>query len=324
MYWMSRTESLKMIPSLAAAICTVIPVLLSMAFYTLLERKVLSYSQIRKGPNKAGITGIPQAMSDALKLFSKQTILPNLSSSLVFTAAPSLALILALIPWLLYSSQYSQFHAPAGILVFLCISSLTVYSSMMAGWASNSKYALLGAIRSIAQTISYEVSMILIILIPLTLNLSFDLKEMGSPQNFQWTSLILPPLLMAWLVTCLAETSRAPFDFSEGESELVSGFNIEYGASSFALLFMAEYTNILFLSLLTSAVLLGSNSPLTEELGIFLWMKTGIISLTFLWARATLPRFRYDLLMGLTWKSFLPVFLSILLPTIALVTLTAR
>nr|NP_033656.1 NADH dehydrogenase subunit 1 [Terebratulina retusa]CAB59846.1 NADH dehydrogenase subunit 1 [Terebratulina retusa] len=304
---------------LTYSLLTIVPILVSVAFFTLMERKILSYSQTRKGPNKVSLTGAPQPLADALKLFTKELLKPSYSTGVLFLMAPTMGLALALIPWALYLSPHSSLQMSRGILLFLCISSLSVYVTLMAGWASNSKYALLGAVRGIAQTISYEVSMILILILPLILVQSFNIQAYTGSQKLYWLVLIAAPLALLWMTTSLAETNRAPFDFAEGESELVSGFNIEYGAATFALLFMAEYANILFLSFLTATLFLGASTPETPlTLGLPLWMKSAFIAFVFLWARATLPRLRYDLLMSMTWKSFLPVALTILAPLIAL------
>nr|AVW86149.1 NADH dehydrogenase subunit 1 [Panthalis oerstedi] len=285
--------------------------LLAMAFFTLLERKALGYFQIRKGPNKVGIMGLPQPFADALKLLSKEQASPSLANSAPFFVAPVSGLFLALSLWILYPSSYPTHFFTFGALLFLCISSLNVYSTLAAGWSSNSKYALLGALRGVAQTISYEVSMALTLLGALLLFLSLN-TNIISTTTLSWVALLLIPSSLIWFTTTLAETSRTPFDFAEGESELVSGFNTEYSSGAFALIFMAEYTNILMMSLLTSIFFIGSVSqPLLNNL--FLLLKTTLISFLFLWVRASFPRMRYDRLMDLTWKSFLPYSLSVLL-----------
>nr|YP_009502512.1 NADH dehydrogenase subunit 1 [Alasmidonta varicosa]AWV82785.1 NADH dehydrogenase subunit 1 [Alasmidonta varicosa]UZC55600.1 NADH dehydrogenase subunit 1 [Alasmidonta varicosa] len=286
---------------LISTIITYLLILLGVAFFTLLERKALGYFQIRKGPNKLGIIGIPQPLADALKLFIKEWVTPTSSNFLPFIMTPTTMLILALSMWQLFPSFSLSAQLTLGMLLFLCISSLAVYTTLMAGWSSNSKYALLGAIRAMAQTISYEVTMTLIIIFYLFLTMQMDIVSIRMTNMSAWAVMLFLPLSAMWLAVILAETNRAPFDFAEGESELVSGFNIEYGSAGFAFLFMAEYSNILMMSLMTSCLL-------TSTL-----MMSIPVAIIFLWARATLPRYRYDLLMAMAWKSFLPLSLAILM-----------
>nr|YP_010247811.1 NADH dehydrogenase subunit 1 [Eunoe nodosa]QTJ29905.1 NADH dehydrogenase subunit 1 [Eunoe nodosa] len=292
-------------------IISFIMVLLAMAFFTLLERKVLGYSQIRKGPNKVGIMGLPQPLADALKLLSKEQSKPSLSNLLPFLFTPVMSLFLALFLWFLLPSSFPTHFFSFGVMFFLCISSLNVYTTLIAGWSSNSKYALLGALRSIAQTISYEVSMALILLGALFLLLSFDMNNIFL-SNSSWIIILLFPSFLTWFATTLAETNRTPFDFAEGESELVSGFNTEYSAGTFTLIFMAEYTNIIFMSMLTAILFCGAiQAPILNNM--FFLVKTTFIAFLFLWIRASFPRMRYDRLMALTWKSFLPFSLGVLM-----------
>nr|YP_010148812.1 NADH dehydrogenase subunit 1 [Anodonta nuttalliana]QQV69703.1 NADH dehydrogenase subunit 1 [Anodonta nuttalliana] len=294
------------IKQLIPTFITYLLILLGVAFFTLLERKALGYFQIRKGPNKLGIIGIPQPLADALKLFVKEWVTPTSSNYFPFILTPTIMLILALSMWQLFPSFMSSSQLTLGSLLFLCISSLTVYTTLMAGWSSNSKYALLGAIRAMSQTISYEVTMTLIIIFYLFLTMEMDIVSIRLMNTSMWASLLFSPLTLMWVVTILAETNRTPFDFAEGESELVSGFNIEYGGAGFAFLFMAEYSNILMMSLMTSCLMTST---------LILSIPVAII---FLWARATLPRYRYDLLMAMAWKSFLPLSLTILMALIPL------
>nr|QVX31181.1 NADH dehydrogenase subunit 1 [Pelagomacellicephala iliffei] len=290
---------------------TIIMALLCMAFFTLLERKILGYSQLRKGPNKVSISGIPQPLADAMKLLSKEQNKPSMSNLPLLLSAPIMALLLSLIMWMMYPSSTPTHFFIYGTLLILCISSLNVYTTLMAGWSSNSKYALMGALRSIAQTISYEVSMSLILLGALILLLTFDITLINLSQ-LSWIAFITPPSFMIWFTTMLAETNRTPFDLSEGESELVSGFNTEYSGGAFTLIFMSEYTNIIFMSLLTAIFFSGTLSYAPPN-SIFLSLKTLFIAIMFLWIRSTYPRMRYDQLMNLTWKSFLPFSLSCLI-----------
>ena len=287
-------------------------VLLAVAFFTLLERKGLSYIQIRKGPNKVGIAGLPQPIADAAKLLTKEIAKPTMANYSPYFIAPVFSFILALLLWQLYPSTYSLGYFKWGILFFLCVSALNVYGTLLAGWSSNSKYALLGRLRAIAQTISYEISIALVLLFPLFLIGTFSFTELAESQSLIWFVFIILPGFLIWFVTCVAETNRAPFDFAEGESELVSGFNIEYGAAGFALIFLAEYANILVISLFSSILFLGGSSIIFFSRDIFFLLKVLLIAFAFIWVRGRYPRFRYDLLMGLTWKGFLPASLALL------------
>nr|QZL13461.1 NADH dehydrogenase subunit 1 [Pherusa bengalensis] len=279
--------------------------LLAMAFYTLLERKMLGYFQTRKGPNKVSLAGIPQPLADAMKLLLKQQNLPTNANIIPFLFAPVMSLILALFLWSMYPHQFSTMHITFSILIFIAVSSLNVYTTLGAGWTSNSKYALLGALRSVAQTISYEISMSLILICPLIMSMTFSFYKINTHTSLP---LLLPLSLLAimWFITALAETNRTPFDLAEGESELVSGFNTEYSAGEFTLIFMAEYMNILIISLF-SAILFMSAWPMNMMTPLLITMKTLFLSMLFIWVRATLPRMRYDRLMNLTWKTFLPM-----------------
>nr|ALO71182.1 NADH deshydrogenase subunit 1 [Tasgius compressus] len=282
-------------------------VLVGVAFLTLLERKVLGYIQIRKGPNKVGLMGLPQPFSDAIKLFSKESIYPMMSNFNLYYFSPVVNLFLSLFLWLCmpFFSVFLNFNL--GFLFFLCCSSLSVYTIMIAGWSSNSNYSLLGGLRSVAQTISYEVSLSLILLSFLFLTLSLSILDFMKYQNYLWFIFLCFPLSTIWFISCLAETNRTPFDFAEGESELVSGFNVEYSSGGFALIFLAEYSSILFMSMMCVILFLGAD--------IYSWLfflKVSFMSFLWIWVRGTLPRFRYDKLMYLAWKSFLPVSLNYL------------
>jgi NADH-ubiquinone oxidoreductase chain 1 len=283
-------------------------VLAAIAFYTLFERKFLAAAQLRQGPAKVGLVGLPQPLADALKLFTKRGAAPSRANFVGFYLAPIFALSLSLILATLYPSPFS-FHIPSfTALLFLVVSSLNVYPILAAGWCSNRSYALLGTVRAIAQTISYEIVMMLLLLVPVTLSASY---YFATPLHQSWViNLLLVPLVaVAWLVTLLAEANRTPFDFVEGESELVSGFNVEYAASGFALLFMAEYTSILVLCTLTASLFfVPARFRVLRPLivvGVALFL-----AVVFVWLRATLPRMRYDRLMMLTWKRLLPFALA--------------
>nr|YP_003345125.1 NADH dehydrogenase subunit 1 [Derichthys serpentinus]WNH19657.1 NADH dehydrogenase subunit 1 [Derichthys serpentinus]BAI53276.1 NADH dehydrogenase subunit 1 [Derichthys serpentinus] len=300
----------------------IIPVLLAVAFLTLLERKTLGYMQLRKGPNVVGPYGLLQPITDGVKLFIKEPISPSTASPFLFYAAPTLALTLALALWAPMPMPYPMLNLNLGILLVLALSSLAVYSILGSGWASNSKYALIGALRAVAQTISYEVSLGLILLSVIIIAGGFDLKTFNTAQETTWLMAPAWPLAAMWYVSTLAETNRAPFDLTEGESELVSGFNVEYAGGPFALFFLAEYSNILLMNTLSTIIFLGAyHNLLTPELTtINLMLKATLLSTIFLWVRASYPRFRYDQLMHLVWKNFLPLALALVIWNLALPT----
>ncbi|YP_004300521.1 NADH dehydrogenase subunit 1 (mitochondrion) [Odocoileus virginianus] len=291
----------------------IIPILLAVAFLTLVERKVLGYMQFRKGPNIVGPYGLLQPIADAIKLFIKEPLRPATSSVSMFILAPILALSLALTMWIPLPMPYPLINMNLGVLFMLAMSSLAVYSILWSGWASNSKYALIGALRAVAQTISYEVTLAIILLSVLMMNGSYTLSTLIITQEQVW--LIFPawPLAMMWFISTLAETNRAPFDLTEGESELVSGFNVEYAAGPFALFFMAEYANIIMMNIFTTILFLGAfHNPILPELyTINFTIKSLLLTISFLWIRASYPRFRYDQLMHLLWKNFLPLTLAL-------------
>nr|WEM07194.1 NADH dehydrogenase subunit 1 [Canis lupus familiaris] len=306
-------------------ISLIIPILLAVAFLTLVERKVLGYMQLRKGPNIVGPYGLLQPIADAVKLFTKEPLRPLTSSMSMFILAPILALSLALTMWIPLPMPYPLINMNLGVLFMLAMSSLAVYSILWSGWASNSKYALIGALRAVAQTISYEVTLAIILLSILLMNGSFTLSTLIITQEHMW--LIFPawPLAMMWFISTLAETNRAPFDLTEGESELVSGFNVEYAAGPFALFFLAEYANIIMMNILTTILFFGAfHNPFMPELySINFTMKTLLLTICFLWIRASYPRFRYDQLMHLLWKNFLPLTLALCMWHVALPIITA-
>nr|YP_010472535.1 NADH dehydrogenase subunit 1 [Harpalus griseus]UVG42159.1 NADH dehydrogenase subunit 1 [Harpalus griseus] len=292
---------------LVCMLLLVICVLVGVAFLTLLERKVLGYIQIRKGPNKVGFMGIPQPFCDAIKLFSKEQTYPLLSNYIMYYYSPIMSLFLSLLLWVVIPYFMILFSFNLGMLFFLACTSLGVYTVMIAGWSSNSSYSLLGGLRAVAQTISYEVSLALILMSFMVLIESFSLMEFLYYQKFIWMIFLSLPLGFVWFVSSLAETNRTPFDFAEGESELVSGFNVEYSSGGFALIFLSEYSSILFMSMLFCVMFLGS-----DLMSIFFYLKMVFMSFCFIWVRGTLPRYRYDKLMYLAWKSFLPLSLNYL------------
>lgn len=306
-------------PFSASFIAAFITVLVAIAFYTLVEPKFMGYFQLRKGPNKVSLIGLPQPFADAIKLFTKEQNKPTLINKNLFVVAPVTGLILALLLWAIFPHNHTSIFISFGILYFLCVSRINVYATFISGWCSNSKYALLGALRGVAQTISYEVSIALIILRALAIIQSIDISLISS-YSTSWIILCIIPLIVIWFITNLAETNRTPFDLAEGESELVSGFNTEYRARIFALIFIAEYTNILLIRLLT-VILFSGGLPSDLISDYFLIIKTLIVAILFIWIRCTLPRIRYDKLIYLTWKVFLPIRLTALVLIFPILTL---
>ena len=302
----------------------VIPLLISIAYFTLVERKLMASIQRRRGPNVIGYLGLLQPLSDGLKLFSKETILPSNSNLFIFLIAPVITFVLSLISWAVipFCSGSVISDINIGILYLFAVSSLSVYGIIMAGWASNSKYPFLGALRSSAQMISYEVSIGFIIVCVSLCSGSFNLTDITLAQQEVWFCVPLFPMFILFLISALAETNRHPFDLPEAEAELVSGYNVEYSAMTFALFFLGEYSNMLLMSAFISVLFLGGWLPILNLWilkllpGIFWFcLKVCCIVVFFIWTRATLPRYRYDQLMYLGWKCFLPLSLSYLLFT---------
>lgn len=285
----------------------IICVLVGVAFVTLLERKILGYIQIRKGPNKVGYMGLFQPFSDAVKLFSKEQTIPIISNFIIYYFCPIFRLFLSLLVWRVLPYDVGLVRFNMRILFFFCCLGIGVYSVIVAGWASNCKYSLLGRLRRVAQTISYEVRLALILLSFIVLLGGFSLELFNKYQNYIWFIFLSLPLRLIWFASCLAETNRTPFDFAEGESELVSGFNTEYRRGGFALIFMAEYSRILFMRVLFVVVFLGRN-----PCSLVFYLKSIFLAFVFVWVRGTLPRLRYDKLIYLAWKSFLPVSINYL------------
>ena len=285
----------------------IILILVNVAFVTLFERKVLGYSQIRKGPNKVRIIGLMQPFNDAIKLFSKELVFPNLSNIFQYFIAPMLGLMIVLIRFFLFPFKEINFSIRISVLFIYIILRINVYPVLFSGWASNRKYALLGRLRSVAQTVSYEVSLALILIFYLTMLISLNLN-MISGLNFYWYKFfIFLPIIGIWLISCVAETNRTPFDFAEGESELVSGFNIEYGSVGFALIFIAEYARIIFMSVIFSLMFFSFRTN-----NVYLYLLITFLVIVWIWARTTFPRYRYDKLINLAWKIYLPVTLFML------------
>lgn len=299
-----------------------VPVLISMAFLTLIERKVMAAMQIRLGPNVVGVQGILQPFADALKLFAKETIIPNHSNIAIFTIAPILSLSFALISWAVipFGDGLVISDINLGILYIFAISSLSVYTVLCSGWASNSKYAFIGALRSSAQMISYEVSIGLIIITIILCVGSLNITSIVEAQRTIWFIFPLFPAFLMFYVSALAETSRSPFDLPEGESELVSGYNVEYSSMTFALFFLAEYIHIILMSVMTSLLFLGGwIAPIDiyplNQIPSIAWYSIKVIAIIylFIWVRASFPRYRYDQLMTLLWKSYLPLSLGLVI-----------
>ena len=305
-------------------VAIVIPILLSVAYLTLMERKVIGAMHLRKGPNVVGPFGLLQPIADGLKLFLKETIIPSGANRGVFILAPCVTFVLALVAWAVIPFDEGMVLADinVGILFLFAISSLGVYGILMAGWASNSMYAFLGALRSAAQMVSYEVAMGFVIITVLmcvgSLNLSdIVLAQKGEWGMFSWFWLPLFPMFIIFFISTLAETNRHPFDLPEAEAELVSGYNVEYSAMTFALFFLGEYANMILMSAMTSILFLGGWLP-PFDFAPFTWipgplwlaLKIVFCLFVFIWVRATFPRYRYDQLMRLGWKVFLPISLA--------------
>ncbi|HUZ75088.1 MAG TPA: NADH-quinone oxidoreductase subunit NuoH [Stellaceae bacterium] len=302
----------------AEIVAIIVPLLLAVAYLTYAERKVLAAAQLRKGPNVVGPFGLLQPIADGAKLLFKETVIPSGANRIVFVAAPILTFVLSLVAWAVIPFDRGMVIADinVGVLYLFAISSLGVYGIIMAGWSSNSKYAFLGALRSAAQMVSYEVSIGFVMVSVLLCVGSLNLSAVVEAQRHVWFCLPLLPMFVVFFISCLAETNRSPFDLPEGESELVAGFFVEYSAMTFALFYLGEYANMILMSAMTSILFLGGwlapfgFPPFTWVPGpIWFALKIALVLFCFLWVRATFPRFRYDQLMRLGWKVFLPLSL---------------
>jgi NADH-quinone oxidoreductase subunit H len=306
--------------TVAQALALLVPLLVGVAYLTYAERKVLGAMQLRKGPNVVGPFGLLQPFADALKMLMKETVIPTGSNPLLFLMAPMLTFGLAMIAWAVIpvNDGWAIADINVGILYLFAISSLGVYGVVIAGWASNSKYAFLGALRSAAQMVSYEVSMGFIMVTVLLCAGSLNLNDIVLAQRHIWFCIPLFPMFVMFFISTLAETNRSPFDIPEGESEIVAGFFVEYSAMSFALFFLGEYANMILMSAMTSILFLGGwlapfNLPTPAWMGpLWLILKICAVLFVFLWVRATFPRYRYDQLMRLGWKVFLPLSMAYL------------
>jgi NADH-quinone oxidoreductase subunit H len=317
--------------TVAQTLALLVPVLIAVAYLTWAERKVLGAMQMRRGPNVVGPFGMGQPFADAIKMLMKETIIPSGASRGLFILAPMLTFVLAMLAWAVIpvNDGWAIADINVGILYLFAISSLGVYGIIIAGWASNSKYAFLGALRSAAQMVSYEVSMGFVIVTVLLCVGSLNLTEIVRAQENLWFVIPLFPMFVIFFISTLAETNRAPFDLPEGESELVAGFFVEYSSMSFALFFLGEYANMILMSALTTILFLGGWYPPLDIAPLNwlpgpLWfaLKVAALLFVFIWVRATFPRYRYDQLMRLGWKVFLPFSLVWLVLTAAFLKLT--
>ncbi len=307
--------------SLVKIVAIVGPLMIAVAYLTYAERKVIGYMQIRIGPNRVGFKGLLQPIADGLKLMMKEIIIPSGSNKFLFVLAPVLTIAPALAAWAVIplSPELVLANVNAGLLYILAITSMGVYGVIIAGWASNSKYAFLGSLRSAAQIVSYEIAMGFALVGVLMASQSLNLIDIVNGQKggvFSWYWLPLLPMFVVYLIAGLAETNRAPFDVAEGESEIVAGFHVEYSGMAFAVFFLAEYANMILIAMLTALMFLGGWNPLFD-FAPFIWvpgfvwlmLKVGFVLFLFLWFRATFPRYRYDQIMRLGWKVFIPVTL---------------
>lgn len=311
--------------SLAKIIAIVGPLMIAVAYLTYAERKVIGYMQVRIGPNRVGFKGLLQPIADGLKLMMKEIIIPSGSNKFLFVLAPVLTIAPALAAWAVipFTPELVLANVDAGLLYIMAITSMGVYGVIIAGWASNSKYAFLGSLRSAAQIVSYEIAMgfalVGVLMASQSLNL-IDIVKGQAGGMFSWYWLPLFPMFIVYLIAGVAEINRAPFDVAEGESEIVAGFHVEYSGMAFAVFFLAEYANMILIATLVSLMFLGGWNPLFDIapftwIPAFVWLmlKVGFVLFLFLWFRATFPRYRYDQIMRLGWKVFIPVTLVWLL-----------
>ena len=313
-----HTVTGRVILTIIEALALIVPLLIAVAFLTYAERKVMAAMQLRKGPNVVGPFGLLQPFADAIKMMTKETIIPSGANRVLFVMAPMITFILAILAWAVIplSDGWAIADINVGVLYLFAISSLGVYGIIIAGWASNSKYAFFGAMRSAAQMVSYEVSMGFVLVTVMLCAGSLNLTDIVRAQTHLWYCVPLFPMFVIFFISALAETNRSPFDLPEGESEIVAGFFVEYSSMSFGLFFLGEYANMILMSALTTILFLGgwlapfNMEPFTWIPGVFWFLGKVLVCLfVFIWVRATFPRYRYDQLMRLGWKVFLPMSL---------------
>ena len=300
-------------------VAIVLPLMGAVAYLTLAERKVIGYMQVRIGPNRVGPMGLLQPIADAIKLLTKEVIIPSGANKFLFVIAPVMSIMPALAAWAVipFSPELVLADVDAGLLYVLAITSMGVYGVIIAGWASNSKYAFLGSLRSAAQIVAYEIAMGFALVCVLMMSQSLNLSDIVMRQESGWGALswnFIPlfPMFLVYLISGVAETNRAPFDVAEGESEIVAGFHVEYSGMAFAIFFLAEYANMILVSTLCATMFLGgwlSPVPFLPDGFIWLAVKVSFVLFLFLWFRATFPRYRYDQIMRLGWKVFIPLTL---------------
>ncbi len=326
-----HTDAGDAILTVLQTLAVLVPVLVGMAYLTYAERKILGAIHLRRGPNVVGPFGLLQAFADAIKMLTKETIIPSGANRALFLLAPMITFALAMIAWAVIptNNHWAVANINVGVLYLLAISSLGVYGILIAGWASNSKYAFMGAMRAAAQMVSYEVSIGFVLVCVLLCVGSLNLNDVVLAQRHVWFCLPLLPMFVIFFISGLAETNRAPFDLPEGETELVGGFMTEYSSMTFALFFLGEYTNMILMSAMTAVLFLGGwlapfgIVPFTWIPGpIWLILKIMFVLFVFIWVRGTFPRFRYDQLMRLGWKIFLPISLGWMVLTAGFLTLT--
>ncbi len=307
---------MKVVTLLFNSIGFIVPVLLAVALLTLIERKVLGYMQLRKGPKIVGPYGLLQPIADGFKLLIKETLKPSSASPYLFYFSPVFFFFVSIFLWSIIPVRNSTLKFNLSLILILGLSRLSVYSLLGSGWSSNSNYSFLGGVRAVAQTISYEISLGLILLRVVIFSGGFNINLIRIVQEDCWIGVCCIPLFSIWFISTLAETNRAPFDLTEGESEIVSGYNVEYSGGPFALFFIAEYAKIIFINLFRALLFLGGSSPVDIVFPInivIIVLKTVGLVVIFLWIRASYPRFRYDQLMYLTWKKYLPLSLRLLI-----------